>query len=148
LLVVEDKPAILELLSGSLWFAGFDVVTAASGVQALRITAAARPDLILLVVMMPDADGFEVIRQLRSGGPRIPVIFLTARDAVRDRVAGLTLVGTTTSASRSASMRCWPGSGQYCAAAPDTMSPPRSVWSWLIWNWIPAATKSGAPAGW
>ena len=93
LLVVEDEPTILELLSGSLWFAGFDVVTAASGVEALRVTAVIRPDLILLDVMMPDADGFEVIRQLRSGGPRIPVIFLTARDAVRDRVAGLTLGG-------------------------------------------------------
>jgi two-component system, OmpR family, response regulator len=93
LLVVEDEPTILELLSGSLWFAGFDVVTAASGVEALRVTAVVRPDLILLDVMMPDADGFEVIRQIRSGGPRIPVIFLTARDAVRDRVAGLTLGG-------------------------------------------------------
>jgi len=57
------------------------------------VTAAARPDLILLDVMMPDADGFEVIRQIRSSGPRIPVIFLTARDAVRDPVAGLTLGG-------------------------------------------------------
>jgi two-component system OmpR family response regulator len=93
LLVVEDEPTILELLSGSLWFAGFDVVTAASGVEALRVTAVVRPDLILLDVMMPDADGFEVIRQIRSGGPRIPVIFLTARDSVRDRVAGLTLGG-------------------------------------------------------
>ena len=68
-------------------------MTAASGVEALRVTAVIRPDLILLDVMMPDADGFEVIRQIRSGGPRIPVIFLTARDAVRDRVAGLTLGG-------------------------------------------------------
>ena len=93
LLVVEDEPTILELLSGSLRFAGFDVVTAASGVEALRVTAAVRPDLILLDVMMPEADGFEVIRQIRSGGPRIPVIFLTARDSVRDRVAGLTLGG-------------------------------------------------------
>jgi two-component system, OmpR family, response regulator len=93
LLVVEDEPTILELLSGSLWFAGFDVVTAASGVEALRVTAVVRPDLILLDVMMPDADGFEVIRQIRSSGPRIPVIFLTARDSVRDRVAGLTLGG-------------------------------------------------------
>ena len=147
LLVVEDEPTILELLSGSLWFAGFDVVTAASGAEALRVTAAARPDLILLDVMMPDADGFEVIRQIRSSGPRIPVIFLTARDAVRDRVAGLTLVGTTTSPSRSASMRCWPGSGRYCAAAPAMVSPPRSVWSWLIWNWTSSYEVWRAGAG-
>jgi two-component system, OmpR family, response regulator len=93
LLVVEDEPTILELLSGSLRFAGFDVVTAASGADALRAAATARPDLILLDVMMPDGDGFEVIRQIRSGGPRIPVIFLTARGTVNDRVAGLTLGG-------------------------------------------------------
>jgi len=93
LLVVEDEPTILELLSGSLRFAGFDVVTAASGTEALRAAARARPDLILLDVMMPDGDGFEVLRQIRSGGPRIPVIFLTARGTVHDRVTGLTLGG-------------------------------------------------------
>jgi len=93
LLVVEDEPTILELLSGSLRFAGFDVVTAASGTEALRAAARVRPDLILLDVMMPDGDGFEVVRQIRSGGPRIPVIFLTARGTVHDRVAGLTLGG-------------------------------------------------------
>jgi two-component system OmpR family response regulator len=93
LLVVEDEPTILELLSGSLRFAGFEVVTAASGVEALRAAAAARPDLILLDVMMPGGDGFEVIRQIRSGGPRVPVIFLTARGSVRERIAGLTLGG-------------------------------------------------------
>ena len=93
MLVVEDEPTILELLSGSLRFAGFEVITAASGAQALRAAAAARPDLILLDVMMPDGDGFEVVRKIRSGGPRIPVIFLTARSAVQDRVAGLTLGG-------------------------------------------------------
>jgi two-component system, OmpR family, response regulator len=93
LLVVEDEPTILELLSGSLRFAGFDVVTAASGKEAVRAAARARPDLILLDVMMPDGDGFDVLRQIRSGGPRIPVIFLTARGTVHDRVAGLTLGG-------------------------------------------------------
>ena len=93
LLVVEDEPTILELLSGSLRFAGFEVVTAASGIEALRAAAASRPDLILLDVMIPDGDGFEVIRRIRSGGPHVPVIFLTARDAVHERVAGLTLGG-------------------------------------------------------
>jgi two-component system OmpR family response regulator len=91
LLVVEDEPIILELLSGSLRFAGFEVVTAASGAEALRATAAMRPSLILLDVMLPDGDGFEVIRQIRSGGARVPVIFLTARDTVHERVTGLTL---------------------------------------------------------
>ena len=65
LLVVEDEPTILELLSGSLRFAGFDVLTAASGREALRAAAAVRPDLILLDVMLPDGDGFDVIRAAR-----------------------------------------------------------------------------------
>jgi two-component system OmpR family response regulator len=93
LLVVEDEPTILELLSGSLRFAGFDVRTAASGREALRVAAASRPDLILLDVMLPDGDGFDVIRAIRGTGPRVPVIFLTARSHVHERVAGLTLGG-------------------------------------------------------
>ena len=93
LLVVDDEPTILELLSGSLRFAGFDVVTAASGAEALRVSAVARPDLILLDVMMPDVDGFEVIRRIRSGAPRVPVIFLTARGTVHERITGLVLGG-------------------------------------------------------
>jgi two-component system OmpR family response regulator len=88
LLVVDDEQTILELLSGSLRFAGYDVVTAASGSEAVRAAASSRPDLILLDVMMPDGDGFEAVRRIRSAGPEIPVIFLTARDAVSDRVAG------------------------------------------------------------
>jgi two-component system, OmpR family, response regulator len=93
LLVVEDEPTILELLSGSLRFAGFDVATASSGSGALRAAAACRPDLILLDVMLPDGDGFEVVRTLRSGGPHVPVIFITARVGVPDRVTGLTIGG-------------------------------------------------------
>jgi two-component system, OmpR family, response regulator len=91
LLVVDDEETILELLSGSLRFAGFEVQTAASGAEALRAAAASRPDLVLLDVMMPAGDGFEVVRRMRSSGPDVPVIFLTARDGVRERVAGLAL---------------------------------------------------------
>ena len=93
LLVVDDEPTILELLAGTLRFAGFDVLTAVRGGEALRAAASGRPDLILLDVMMPGCDGFEVVRRIRGGGPRIPVIFLTARDGVHDRVTGLTLGG-------------------------------------------------------
>jgi len=82
---------ILELLSGSLRFAGFDVVTAVSGAEALRAVTASRPDLVLLDVMLPDGDGFDVVRRLRSSGPDVPVIFVTARDGVHERVAGLAL---------------------------------------------------------
>jgi two-component system OmpR family response regulator len=91
LLVVEDEEMILELLSGSLRFAGFDVVTAVSGAEALRAVTASRPDLVLLDVMLPDGDGFEVVRRMRSSGPDVPVIFVTARDGVHERVAGLAL---------------------------------------------------------
>ena len=93
LLVVDDEETILGLLSGSLRFAGFEVATAASGAEALRAVTASRPDLVLLDVMMPDGDGFEVVRRMRLSGPDVPVIFLTARDGVRERVAGLALGG-------------------------------------------------------
>jgi two-component system OmpR family response regulator len=88
LLVVDDEATILELLSGSLRFAGFEVMTASSGAEAVRAAASGRPDLVLLDVMMPDGDGFEALRRIRSGGGEVPVIFLTARDKVPDRVAG------------------------------------------------------------
>jgi two-component system OmpR family response regulator len=91
LLVVDDEETILELLSGSLRFAGFEVMTAGSGAEALRAASASRPDLVLLDVMLPDGDGFEVVRRLRSAGPGVPVIFLTARDGVGERVTGLAL---------------------------------------------------------
>jgi two-component system, OmpR family, response regulator len=88
LLVVDDEATILELLSGSLRLAGFEVMTAASGAEAVRAAASGRPDLVLLDVMMPDGDGFDALRRMRSGGAEVPVIFLTARDEVPDRVAG------------------------------------------------------------
>jgi two-component system OmpR family response regulator len=93
LLVVEDDPNILELLSASLRFAGFEVATATTGSQAVNAARARRPDLVVLDVMLPDLDGFEVIRQLREGGRRTPVVFLTARDATDDKIRGLTLGG-------------------------------------------------------
>jgi two-component system OmpR family response regulator len=93
LLVVEDDPNILELLSASLRFAGFSVLMAENGIDAVSVARDERPDLVVLDVMLPDLDGFEVIRQLRSGGVRTPVVFLTARDATEDKIRGLTLGG-------------------------------------------------------
>jgi two-component system, OmpR family, response regulator len=93
LLVVDDEATILELLSGSLRLAGFEVVTAASGAEAVHAVASSRPDLVLLDVMMPDGDGFEALRRIRSGGSEVPVIFLTARDEVPDRVRGFDVGG-------------------------------------------------------
>jgi two-component system OmpR family response regulator len=91
LLVVDDEKTILELLSGSLRLAGFEVTTAASGTEAVRAASSRRPDLVLLDVMMPDGDGFEALRRMRSAGIEVPVIFLTARDEEPDRVNGFDL---------------------------------------------------------
>lgn len=93
LLVVDDEPNILDLLATSLRFAGFDVVTAASGTEALRQAALHPVDLVVLDVMMPDMDGFTVLRRLRSAGSPLPVVFLTARDDTEDKVKGLTAGG-------------------------------------------------------
>ena len=93
LLVVEDDANILELLSASLRFAGFEVSTATSGSAAVSAAKNANPDLVVLDVMLPDLDGFEVIRLMREGGARTPVVFLTARDGTDDKIRGLTLGG-------------------------------------------------------
>src|SRR2546430_11148879 len=93
LLVVEDDPNILELLSASLRYAGFEVTTATRGMEATAAVQRRRPDLVVLDVMLPDLDGFEVARRMRSGGDRTPVVFLTARDGTDDKVRGLTLGG-------------------------------------------------------
>jgi two-component system, OmpR family, response regulator len=93
LLVVDDEPNILDLLSASLRFAGFDVDTAANGLEAVRRAEAAAPDLLVLDVMMPGIDGFEVVRRLRKVGIHAPVVFLTARDGTEDKITGLTLGG-------------------------------------------------------
>jgi two-component system, OmpR family, response regulator len=93
LLVVDDEPNIRELLSTSLRFAGFDVVAAGNGRDALAAAEEHNPDLAVLDVMLPDMDGFTVTRRLRSAGRHFPVLFLTARDDTEDKVTGLTVGG-------------------------------------------------------
>ncbi len=93
LLVVDDEPNIVELLSVSLRFAGFDVASATNGRDAVARAREFRPDLVLLDVMLPDVDGFDVLRRIRGEGARVPVLFLTARDATEDKITGLTLGG-------------------------------------------------------
>jgi two-component system OmpR family response regulator len=92
-LVVDDEPNIRELVQVALKFHGCLVSTAASGADALRRAGAEDPDLIVLDVMLPDLDGFEVCRRLRAAGNEVPVIFLTARDTSSDTVTGLALGG-------------------------------------------------------
>jgi len=91
ILVVDDEPYITDLLSAALRFEGFAVEVAPTGNDALEMARTFRPDLVMLDVMLPDLEGIEVCRRLRAGGDRVPVVFLTARDATEDKVAGLTM---------------------------------------------------------
>jgi two-component system, OmpR family, response regulator len=93
LLVVDDEPFLRDAVATSLRFLGFDVTTADNGSDALRLARDSRFDLLVLDVMLPGLDGFEVVRRLRRDGSRVPVIFLTARDTQADKVAGLTIGG-------------------------------------------------------
>jgi len=93
LLVVEDEPNIRELLATSLRFAGFEVHVAADGASALEQAAEHDPDLVVLDVMLPDMDGFTVTRKLRGSGRLLPIVFVTARDSLEDKIKGLTVGG-------------------------------------------------------
>src|SRR5690625_165474 len=93
LLVVDDEPNIRKLLTTSLSFAGFEDTAAANGNEAIRQAMADEPDLIVLDVMLPDMDGFTITRRLRDQGRHTPVLFLTARDDVQDKLTGLTVGG-------------------------------------------------------
>src|SRR4051794_21031774 len=92
-LVVDDEQMLTDLLSMALRMEGWDVRTAASGFQALQGARDFEPDAMVLDVMMPDLDGMAVLQRLRQSGNDVPVLFLTAKDAVSDRVAGLTAGG-------------------------------------------------------
>ncbi len=93
ILVVDDELSISDLISTSLRFVGFDVRTAATGSQALAVAEEFKPHAIILDVMLPDQDGFEVCRQIRNEGVNVGVLFLTAKDGMEDKVAGLTIGG-------------------------------------------------------
>jgi two-component system OmpR family response regulator len=92
-LVVDDEPAISELVSMALRYEKFDVQTAASGHAAVAQAKEFQPDVIILDIMLPDFDGLEVMRRIRQDNADVPVLFLTAKDAVADRVVGLTAGG-------------------------------------------------------
>ncbi|HEX3955197.1 MAG TPA: response regulator transcription factor [Trebonia sp.] len=92
-LVIDDEPNIRELVQVALKFHGCSVTLGATGKDALALAVSQRPDLIVLDVLLPDIDGFEVCRRLRASGDEVPVIFLTARDTTSDSVTGLTLGG-------------------------------------------------------
>ncbi len=92
-LVVDDEVNIAELVSMALRYEGFEVTAAYTGAKAVAAAKSTSPDAVVLDLMLPDFDGLEVLRRMRAADPDLPVLFLTARDAVEDRVAGLTAGG-------------------------------------------------------
>jgi two-component system OmpR family response regulator len=93
ILVVDDEPSIIDAVATSLRYEGFEVDEAATGRAALASAQANPPDMIVLDIMLPDLDGLEVTRRLRADGVRVPILFLSARDRLEDRVTGLTIGG-------------------------------------------------------
>ena len=92
-LVVDDEPNIVDVISMALRYEGFDVASAGTGAEALTAVRDYRPHVMLLDVMLPDMEGFDVAKRLGAERARVPIIFLTARDATEDRVRGLTVGG-------------------------------------------------------
>ena len=87
--VVDDEQSLADLVAMGLKYEGWDVKTAANGQQALQAVREFRPDAVVLDIMLPDIDGLEVLRRMREHVPDVPVLFLTAKDAVEDRAAGI-----------------------------------------------------------
>jgi two-component system OmpR family response regulator len=92
-LVVDDEAVLAEMMSMALRYEGWDIATAGDGSSALVAARAQRPDVVVLDVMLPDMSGLDVLRKLREQNPHLPVLLLTAKDAVEDRIAGLTAGG-------------------------------------------------------
>jgi len=92
-LVVDDEPNIVDVISMALRYEGFEVASASTGAEALAQVRDTRPHVLLLDVMLPDMEGFEIAKRLGAERARVPIIFLTARDATEDRVRGLTVGG-------------------------------------------------------
>ena len=93
ILAVDDEQMLTDLLAMALRMEGWEVRTASSGMEALQVAREFEPDALVLDIMMPDLDGMSVLKRLRESGNLVPVLFLTAKDAVGDRVAGLTAGG-------------------------------------------------------
>lgn len=93
ILAVDDEQMLTDLLAMALRMEGWEVRTASSGLEALQVAREFQPDALVLDIMMPDLDGMSVLRRLRESGDLVPVLFLTAKDGVSDRIAGLTAGG-------------------------------------------------------
>ncbi len=114
MLVVDDEQMLTDLLSMALRMEGWEVKTAGSGFDALTAARDFEPDAMVLDIMMPDLDGMAVLQRLRHSGNDVPVLFLTAKDAVADASRASPPGATTTSPSPSASRRSWRACGDSC----------------------------------
>jgi two-component system OmpR family response regulator len=142
-LVVDDEPAIADLVSTTLRYEGFETATAGDGRAALESVEAFRPDLMVLDVMLPDLDGFEVQRKLIDRGLRVPVLFLTARDATEDKVRGLR-VGADDYVTKPFSLEELVA--RIRAILRRTQGrPSRSVWCSTTSRWTRPPTRCSAP---
>ncbi len=92
-LVVDDEPVLAEMVSMALRYEGWNIATAGDGSSAMAAARAQRPDVVVLDVMLPDMSGLDVLHKLREENPQLPVLLLTAKDSVEDRIAGLTAGG-------------------------------------------------------
>src|SRR5277367_3094325 len=116
-LVVDDEAVLAEMVSMALRYEGWNIATAGDGAAALESARSQRPDVVVLDVMLPDMSGLDVLRKLREESPQLPVLLLTAKDAVEDRIAGLTAGATITSPSRSV-WKKWCCGCAHCCGAP------------------------------
>ncbi len=92
-LVVDDEASLTDLLQMALKYEGWEVKTAGEGIKAVQMAREFRPDAVVLDVMLPDIDGLQVLQRMRADGSDIPILFLTAKDSLDDRIAGLTVGG-------------------------------------------------------
>ena len=92
-LVVDDEPVLAELVSMALRYEGWDIATAGDGAGAIELARDNPPDVVVLDVMLPDMSGLDVLRRLREMQPGLPLLLLTAKDSLEDRIAGLTAGG-------------------------------------------------------
>src|SRR5712692_2505487 len=144
-LVVDDDPKIVELVRAYLDRAGYAVVTAADGEDALRQINEAKPSLIVLDVMLPGVDGLDLTRHLRDSHQTVPILMMSARGRVDDRIRGLVEAPMTTLPSHSARRSSWCGSTRSCGAALPATYPPLCSGT-ETWRSISIGTRSASRA--
>lgn len=146
LLVVEDENKTADYVRQGLMEAGFVVDLARNGLDGHHLAMGETYDLVVLDVMLPDVDGWRIVRALRDAGKQVPVLFLTARGGVDDRVKGLNWERTTTSSSHSRSLSCWRGCGRCCDAEALRASLIASRLPIWYWTWRAGAQRALANA--